>query len=136
MKFLESVRAILKGGTASFNEFELMVLNALSKELPAESRERLQTCLRAINFVARLDGGREVNTYVLRKWRPVLPDATRIDNSKGEKVWAKFQIEGPPGTSNSGKVWLVDGSFFSIEFVNPTEHAEVSLVKAIRIKLA
>jgi len=88
-----------------------------------------------VNLVQRLDGGREINCFVMRKGKPVLEDETRIDGSQGQKQLAYVVIQGKPGTANSGKVWLIDGDLFSLEFNYPTEHATSSEVEDIQVEI-
>lgn len=136
MGLLNFLSRLVKAGTSGFNEFELIVLNELAAALPADLQGRLRRRIEAVNLVQRLDGGREVNCYVLQNGKPVRQVETRLDATLGEKVLAEFVVEGPPGTANTGEVWLVDGNVFSIEFNRATEHADPDAVARVLIKLA
>ena len=132
---LSWVKNIFRQGTSGFRAYEIVVLDAVTNELPTDMRHRLQERIRTVNLVQRIDGGREVNCYVMQHGKPVLDDATRIDESQGERSLAKFRVEGPPGTANKGEVWLVDGNLFSIEFDDATEHANAEAIASIQIDL-
>jgi hypothetical protein len=127
------VARLFRRGTPGFSDFEAKVLLALSEVLSPTEVERLRERVRRINLVQRLDGGREVNAFAMRGGRPVLDEDTRLDSSIGEKVLARITIEGPAGTANMAKVWLVEGNLFSIEFDEPTEHADTSAISSIRV---
>lgn len=120
-------------GTPGFTDFESRVLSALSAILSAAEMDRLRERVKRINLVQRLDGGREVNAFALRGGKPVLDEDTRIDSSIGERAVAKVTIEGAAGTANTARVWLVEGNLFSIEFDEPTEHADTSAISSIRV---
>lgn len=127
------VTRFFRRGTTGFTEFESKVLSAMSDVLSPVEMERLRERVKRINLVQRLDGGREVNAFAMRKGKPVLDEDTRLDSSTGEKELAKITIEGAAGTANSARVWLVDGNFFSIEFDGPTEHVDPSAISSIRV---
>ena len=127
------VSRLFRRGTPGFTEFESKVLSALSDVLTPTEMERLHERVKRINLVQRLDGGREVNAFAMQGGKPVLDEDTRLDASTGEKALAKITIEGPAGTANAAQVWLVDGNLFSIEFDDPTEHADASGISSIRV---
>lgn len=135
MGILSRMRAFLRGGTTTFSRFELAILDAIGNELPPASKDRLKARVRSVNLVCRLDGGREVNCYLMHAGRAVIDQDNRIIDSTGERVLARFKIEGEGGTANSGKAWLVDGRFFSLEFQEPTEHADVADIYKVQVDL-
>lgn len=136
MSLWNQFRALVKGGTAGFNGFEHKVLNAVIEMLPPDAQEKIKARILSINLVQRLDGGREVNCFSLKGGRSVLEEATRIDSQIGERKLARFCVETTNEGLNAGDVWLVDGNLFSIEFQNPTEHADAVLVKSIQVELS
>lgn len=136
MRLWNQFRALLKGGTPGFNDFEHKVLNAVIEKLPPDAQGKLKARISSINLVQRLDGGREVNCFSLKGGHPALDEATRIDSQIGERKLARFWVETTNEGLNVGEVWLVDGNFFSIEFQNPTEHAAASLVKSVEVELS
>jgi len=135
MGLLDSLQRFFKAGTNGFNDFERLVLSKVVEALPFALQGRLQRRIEAVNLVQRLDGGREVNCFVMQQGKPVLPVETRIDATAGEKSLAKFVVEGSAGTANSGQIWLVDGNLFSLEFDQPTEHADANAVAGVRVEL-
>jgi hypothetical protein len=135
MGFLDAIQGLLKGGTRGFNGLERAVLTQASRALPQTLQRRWEQRIEAVNLVQRLDGGREVNCYVMKHGKPAFDDETRIDAAAGEKVLARFVVEGAPGTANSGNLWLINGNLFSIEFDRPTEHAVFDAVSAVRVQL-
>lgn len=138
---LTKILTFFSMGTSGFNDYELAILNAISDQLSEELQERLHRRINSVNLVQRLDGGREVNAYAMekrhpmKKRRPILDDATRLNSSAEESILATFQITGSVGTANSGKAWLVNGFFFSLEFDEPTEHARKENISEIIIAL-
>jgi hypothetical protein len=135
MGFLDAIQGLLKGGTRGFSGLERAVLTQASRALPQTLQRRWEQRIESVNLVQRFDGGREVNCYVMKHGKPVLDDDTRIDDAAGEKVLARFVVEGAPGTANSGNLWLVNGNLFSIEFDRPTEHAVLDAVTDVRVQL-
>lgn len=133
---LSWIKNIFRQGTSGFRAYERAVLDAVAHELPVDAEHRLQERIRAVNLVQRIDGGREVNCYVMQHGQPVLNDSTRIDDSQGERSLATFRVDGPLGTTNKGEVWLVDGNFFSIEFDDATEHANAEAISSIQVTTA
>jgi len=136
MGLFRVLHRLFTGGTSGFNDFERFILSDIDRAMPSALQLRFRRRTEAVNLVQRLDGGREVNCFVMRHGRPVLEPETRIDAAIGEKSLAKFVVEGPPGTANTGQAWLVDGNLFSIEFDQPTEHADPTAVACVRVDLA
>jgi hypothetical protein len=124
-----------KAGSSSLSEFERAVLARVSQALPPEEEQKLRNRIESVNLVQRLDGGREVNCYVMHGGSPVFPEETRLDFSKGERLLAKLTITGPLGTANSGSVWLINGNFFALEFRSPTEHANANSITDIQVDI-
>jgi hypothetical protein len=135
MGLISAIAGVFRRGTPGFTEFERRVLDAVAAELSSENRDRFFARVHAVNLVQRLDGGREINCFTMREGRAVLDDATRINDSTGEREFARVRVDGPPGTANSGKVWLVEGNLFSIEFDEPTEHTDLTAVRDVRVEL-
>jgi len=125
-----------QAGTPSFNDYEIAILKTIAKQLPEELRERFRSRIDGVNLVQRLDGGREVNSYVMEGRRPIMEDSTKLDSSAGEKLLATFYVTGDVGTANSGKAWLVDGNFFALEFDEPTEHATKEKISEIMVNVS
>lgn len=136
MSIFSWVGRALRSGSRGFSEYERLVLDAVAEHLPPGIAERFVRRVQAVNLVQRLDGGREVNCYAMQNGRAVLDSGTRVDASTGERILARFRIDGTPQASNAGQVWLVDGNLFSIEFRDATEHAESSQVTAIAVEIA
>ena len=64
-----------------------------------------------------------------------MEDSTKLDSSAGEKLLARFYVKGDIGATNSGKAWLVDGNFFSLEFDEPTEHASREKISEVVVSV-
>lgn len=133
---LSRILRYFQAGTPGFNDYEMAILDAIAKQLSEESRERLQRRIEGVNLVQRLDGGREVNSYVMKGRHPMMEDSTRLDSSAGEKLLAEFDVLGSIGTANSGKAWLVDGNLFSLEFDEPTEHARKKEISDVVVTIS
>lgn len=135
MRILNTLSAILRGGTTSLNQFERSILAAIVAKIedPAQ-REGLQRQIDAVNFVQRLDGGREVNCYY-RGENQVVADNARLDGSVGERKVAEVHVTGNDLATNRCSVWTVDGRLFSLEFDKSTEHAFPEDVKSFLVRL-
>jgi hypothetical protein len=121
-----------KAGSSSLSEFERAVSASVLRALSPIEEQKLSKRIGDINLVQRLDGGREVNCYAMHGGNAIFPDETRLDTTSGERLLAKLEIKGPPGTENSCSVWLIDGNFFAIEFKLPTEHANALAIANIQ----
>jgi hypothetical protein len=136
MGVVSKLRAFFRGGTTSFMPLEKQVLDAVAQQLDQGRAAMLRQSVARINLVQRLDGGREVNTYEMRNGKPVLDEAPRLSESSGEAVLAEFSLSTSSGAQNRGKVWLVDGRFFSMVFEQPTEHMLDDRVEKLIVNLA
>ncbi len=130
---LSRIVSVFKSGTTSFNAYERRLIEAIQAALPAPVSQRFAERIFSINLVQRIDGGREVNCFSVVRGRAVLDGVTRICALPGEAILARLIVVGPPGTSNTADAWLVDGNFFSIEFSEPTEHAEANRIEGIQV---
>lgn len=123
MAFLRAIRAWLRGGTSGLCPLEAAILEEAARQLDPERAERLRRRVASINLVQRSDGGREVNTYVIKSGKPSFDDSTRISEDKKVRKFAKFQIVGANKVPYKGSLWSVNGQFFSLNFDKATEHA-------------
>lgn len=135
MGFITFFKNMLRFGSGGFNDFEQIVLRQIMSTLPKQEQMKFEQRVNSINLVQRLDGGREINCYELKNGRPELQEATRINDVSGEIALAKVVVNGAQGTANTGTVWLVDGNFFSLEFDNPTEHADANKIYSVQVDL-
>ncbi len=126
---------LLRRGTKSFSAYERRVLDAVTSELDEGAKRRWMARIDAINLVQRLNGAREVNCYSMLGGRPSMDGASRIVDVEGEFKFATVVVGGATGTTNTVDVWLVDGVLFSLEFKEPTEHADPLLITEIRVDL-
>lgn len=122
MSVLHELIAFLRGGTTRLKPLEASVMEAVVGIMDDDRADRLEQRLEEVNLVQRHDGGREVNCYQMKRGRPVFNEASRIAPIEGEVTLARFHATVGAGTSLSGKVDLVNGHFFSLEFDQPTEH--------------
>jgi hypothetical protein len=135
MKIFNALRAVFRGGTTGFNALEKKILNTVMSQLDAGSAEKLRRRIDQVNLVQRHDGGREVNCYQMMNGKPAFDQSTRLTNTQDEQVFAEFSFTSMGDASFVGKMWLVNGVFFSLEFDNPTEHAIDDEVKSLRVEL-
>jgi hypothetical protein len=126
---------IFRNGTTTLNDFEMRVVQAVANALPPEMRHPFERRCSAINLVQRLDGGREINCYSMRRGAAFLDESWRMLPDSGEVELAKFRVFGPAQTKNEGSIWVVGGVFFSIEFKDPTEHASASAIERVDVKI-
>lgn len=135
MKVFDTLRALWRKGTLGFNKLELKILHAVMVQLDSLGAEKLQRRIAQVNLVQRHDGGREVNCYQIENGKPVFDASTRLVDSDGEQVFAKFSFTASGNMSFAGQMWLVNGIFFSLEFDNATEHAIDGELKSLNVTL-
>jgi hypothetical protein len=131
----QSLRAFFRGGTPGFKPLERQVLDGVVGHLDADRAAKLRERLARINLVQRLDGGREVNVYEMKNGKPVIDGSLRLTDAEGERVLVEFALTTAGGAENAGKVWLVDGRFFSLEFRDPTEHMLDDHLDRLQVKV-
>jgi hypothetical protein len=117
------------------NEFEKAVLEKIAAEVPAQIRAKLDSQIREINRVQRLDGGREIDFYRIEHGRVVSNTSSRLYDYEGERILANIEVFGNEESSNSGSALVVDGYFFSLNFKNPTEHTTLNAVTSINVRI-
>lgn len=122
MDFFARLKASFSNGTSGFNGLELKILRETMVLLDSADRANLQRRIDQINLVQRLAGGEEVNCYQMKNGKAVVDTSTAVRHETGETVLATVSISAGPGIQVNGKIWLVDGRFFSMEFDKPTEH--------------
>lgn len=135
MGLLSAIIGVFRRGSRGFSEYELRVLEAIARELRPDVAARLQYRIESINLVQRLDGGREVNAFSMSGGHATTNEPGRLDRLPGEHKLAYVEVSGAPGTANTCVVWLVDGHLFSLEFDEPTEHADESAIEAIKAEV-
>ena len=135
MGILQSLRAFFRGGTTGFMPLEKQVLDGVIEKLDAELAEKLRVRVARVNLVQRFDGGREANVYEMKGGKAVIDGSLRLSDADGERVLAAFSLTTATGAENGGKVWMVDGRFFSLEFRDPTEHMLDERLDKLQVKL-
>lgn len=136
MGIFSSLGAFFRGGTPGFKPLERQVLDGVLEQLDADRARKLRERVARINLVQRLDGGREANVYEMKDGKPVIDSSLRLSDAGGETVLAEFNLSTPSGSQNTGKVWLVDGRFVSLEFDRPTEHMLDERLDKLQVRLA
>ena len=107
----------LFGSKSSLNPVEARVIDAVISALPTQAGELLRSQVRLINKVQRLDQDREVDLYRIENGRPTFPENVLFPNRSEELELAKFCItDEATGHGTTGKLRLVKGRIFSIEF--------------------
>jgi len=113
---LKKLISLFKKGDKSLNNLESNILNSVVFKLSKDLANTLNDRLRSINLVQRINDGQEVNCYEIYQGSPILRTEQRLTDIKGEIVLATFTLIRNDVTFLSGKVWLVDGVFFSLEY--------------------
>lgn len=121
MTFLARLQALLSNGTPGFTALESRILRETMALLDPIARGNLQRRIDQINLVQRLGGGEEVNSYQMRKGKVIVDTSTALRCESGESVLSTVTITSESGLHIRGKLVLVDGGFFSMEFDKPTE---------------
>jgi hypothetical protein len=121
MRVFANLRALFSRGTLHFNSLELRVLRETMRRLDPGSAKRMQRRMDQVNLVQRLEGGEEVNSYQMVGGRPNLDRSTALRSGSGESLLASFSVTCGRGERVAGRIWLVDGVLFSLEFDKPTE---------------
>lgn len=110
-------------------------MDGVIQKLDADRAGKLRERVARINLVQRLDGGREANVYEMKDGKPVIDGTLRLSDAGGETVLAEFSLTTATGAENDGKLWLVDGRFFSLEFSDPTEHMLDERLGKLQVRL-
>jgi len=100
----------------------LELLREAERQLDKPRAEKLRRRIESINLVQRVDGGREVNAYVMRDGKPFFDESIRLVADNGEKKLAAFSFRTSDQRLYEGAMWLVNGQLYSLEFNNVTEH--------------
>ncbi len=135
MGAFQSLKAFFQRGTSGFKPLEKRILDGVIENLDTNRAGKFRERMARINLVQRLDGGREVNVYELRDGKPVIDSSLRLCDIRGERTLAEFRLTTVNGAKNSGKVWLFDGRFVSLEFRDPTEHMLDDQLERLQVKL-
>ena len=120
MNFLKWIVALFRGGAPGFAILEIGILAEIERQLDAETAAKLRRRIASINLVQRLDGGREVNAFCIRRGRPHRDESMRLSNENGDKKLAVFSFSGAYNTRFKGSAWIANGQFFSLQFNNVT----------------
>ena len=113
---LKKLISLFKRGDRSLNNIESHILDAVAFKLPKDLANTLNDRLHSINLVQRINEGQEVNCYEIYQGSPILRIEHRLTDITGEVMLASFKVIKNDDCLMSGKVWLVDGVFFSLEY--------------------
>lgn len=123
MRILSSLFSVLTGYTTRFSKLEMALLREAQRKMKPDLAKKLDDRLAQVNRVQRIDGGRDVCSYAMRKGKPTFDDALRLVTGDEEQKLADFSFNTDKDAFYRGTIWIVGGHFFSIEFDNNTEHA-------------
>ncbi|MBY8823373.1 hypothetical protein [Sphingomonas colocasiae] len=135
MNVLLSFIAFFRRGTRGFRLLEETILLEAAIRLGYRRGGKLRERIAWINLVQRLEGGREVNAYAMKRGRPRFDPALRLTDVNGEIAMATFSFRSISGAPFKGTVWLVDGQFVSIEFDKATDRILDEEPVALRVSL-
>lgn len=113
-----------KQGRDLFRPLELLILDAISAQMPGPVSEVLQEQLSCTKMVQRLIRSQEVNIYCIRK-RGQTATVRRSFDMDGQTQMLIAQVrlrDLRNATHLSCKVWIVDGRIFSLEFDGPADN--------------
>lgn len=119
---IEHILAFLRGGTSSFNQPELLILNSVIDSLPEQEAEILNKQIQSVCLVQRNNPGRLVAAYYSKSANiPVLP------YSGYEYCLAKvsYKLDGKTKTTN---VVLHNGKFMTFERNVPQKNDHIDSI--------
>ena len=133
---LHGLLSLIRGYDTKLSELELAIVDALCANISDEYCLKLKSRISYVNMIKRSDGGREVILYNRRRGVTIFNDDFAISKLPGASKFAKFKIlSNDKMTKNNGYIILMNGNLASIEYKNPTEHAEISHIKEIEISI-
>lgn len=136
INMFEKLISLFKKGDDSFNELESEILTKVASMLSPEHSTILNQRIESINLVQRIDDNMEVNCFEMSNGKAILRSEHKLINDSDEVVLATFLIDKDFDKSISGKLWLVQGIFFSIEFDLPPNNLRKEKNHDICISLA
>ncbi|KZN54883.1 hypothetical protein N474_17165 [Pseudoalteromonas luteoviolacea CPMOR-2] len=116
INMLNKILSLFKKGDSSLNSFERKILESAASELPSELAHILMARINSINLVQRINDGQEVNCFEMVQRKPILRSSHGFPTNLEEEVFADFTVCINGNTVCRGKLWLVNGVFFSIEY--------------------
>lgn len=126
--------SLIRGYDTKLSDLECKIIGDLCISVGEDKCRKLRSRIESINKITRLDGGREVLFYNERRGSVLFDPAHAISDVPGACKYAKFVINSSDKmTRNSGRIFLSQGNFASIEYRNPTEHADVCKISTIDI---
>lgn len=107
-------------------KWERQLLDEVGRGLPASLAAAFTEQVREINYVQRLQEGKEINFYRMRGPQANVSSAPRIPTPSEEYLLARVRIEPPGKTSLTCQLWVVCGIVFSITCNEPPRKIDES----------
>ncbi|PCK32952.1 hypothetical protein [Pseudoalteromonas piscicida] len=136
INMFDKLISLFKKGDDSLNVLESEILDKVVEVLSSQYSNILKKRIKSINLVQRIDNNMEVNCFEMSNGKAILRTEHRLINDSGEAVLATFAINKDSMEPVSGKLWLVQGVFFSIEFDSPPNNLTEKPNYSISISLA
>ena len=136
INMFDKLISLFKKGDDSLNVLESEILDKVVAMLSPQHSNILKKRIKSINLVQRIDNNMEVNCFEMSKGKAILRTEHRLINDSDEAVLATFAINKDSMGPVSGKLWLVQGVFFSIEFDSPPNNLTEEPNYSISISLA
>ena len=131
----ETIRKFFRGGDSHLNQMETLIIEQVIDKLPSDLSRKMTNRVASINLVCRLDDDREVNCYEMESGNVQARDQHRICQDNGEHILACFEIQIDLEVRLTGKIWVVHGDFFSIEFDQSPSKIDTERIKRISVDL-
>ena len=126
----------LRGYGSGLDDYEMAIVEAVARELDADSAGRLRRKARAINMVQRTLGGLSTNFYEKRGGKLVKPAETALRGMPRTARFAKFAVRSADPLSRlKGTIYLVEGRLFSMEFNQPTMFVDAGKIDDIKVTI-
>jgi hypothetical protein len=136
VKLLSAVLNAVRGYRSSFDELENSIFDSVRLQLPAAVLGPFTRRIEDINVVQPILGGMEVNFYERRHGKILFPEHARILMTDDVVTLATIRLVSTDKMSNlRAKLFCGRGTLTSLEFNEPSEHAQVENIEAIEVHI-
>ena len=136
-RMLMAIFNMLRGYRGSFNALERAILEEVQRAIPERVRRAFAQRLISINMVQPILGGQEINLYERRNGKVLFGDKERVVSTDAPILIATVELHSVEEPSClTASLFCVNGVLTSLEFNQPSEHADIEKVTAIDVSIA
>ncbi|MBA2935700.1 hypothetical protein HZF05_16575 [Sphingomonas sp. CGMCC 1.13654] len=127
---------VLRGYRTSFDALENAIFAEVRRTLPVSVQGRFDDRLRRINIIQAPLGKLELNLYEKRRGAILFSDSSRIVTTDDSIHIATVKLESADEMSRlKAKLFCGSGVLTSVEFNQPSEHADVDNITGMKVQL-